>query len=82
LIYEERESESDHHEDLKSLVSMTIDLDLYRNGLEPVFIEATSNFYQEKSGAIRNQIVLAEYLKYCERKIKEELERMHFYMHK
>ncbi len=81
LIQSERDQEMDHRNYLKELVRMTIDLDLYKNNLEPAFLETTRAFYQEKSNEIVGRVVLAEYLRYAEDKIKEECARMQYYMH-
>ena len=60
---------------------MTIELDLYKENCEPVFIEATKAYYKEQSDKIVDSIAVAEYLVYSENKIKEEKERIMYYMH-
>jgi len=81
LIRDERQNEVDHRQDLRELVRMTIELDLYKENCEPVFLEATKSYYKEQSDKIVDSIAVAEYLVYSENKIKEERERIMYYMH-
>ena len=62
----------DHRQELRELVRMTIELELYKDNLESEFLSATQSYYKEQSDRIVDSIAVAEYLVYSENKIKEE----------
>ena len=49
LIRDERQNEVDHLNELRELVRMTIELEIYKENCEPAFLEATKSYYKEKS---------------------------------
>ena len=60
---------------------MTIELDLYKENLEPLYLQTTQDYFKIQADSIVGSVMLSEYLLYCENKLKEERERINYYLH-
>lgn len=79
-IEADRKGESVDKNLLKNLLRMLSALGLYTNHFEKYFLDSTANFYQNESDRYLQELQIEEFLKYIERRLNEENERVLLYL--
>lgn len=80
LVATERDGQYINIVPLKSLISMLADLQIYDDIFEPVFLESTDVVYRTESALLICDIDVVSYLRYVERRIGEEEDRLKQYI--
>jgi len=65
---------------LKSLLRMMSDLQIYTEAFEKKFLAATEKLYAAEGVQLVNQLDIPAYLTHVDKRIKEERERLHYYL--
>ena len=80
LITEERVKDMDYSFNLKTLLSMCQELDLYKSYFEPQFLDQTSEFFSVESRQLIQELSVAEYITHVEKRLDQEEKRSMLYL--
>jgi len=80
LIEQERHGDMIDRSLLKSLLRMLVDLHLYQEAFDKKFIGATDKLYSAEGQQLVNDLDVPAYLIHCEKRLKEENERLLHYL--
>eukprot|EP00736_Rhodelphis_marinus_P001479 Rmarinus@m.1972 len=80
MIELEREGNMVDRASMKVILRMLRDLDIYAESFEKYFLEATCRFYSAESARVLVETTTSEYMKYAERRLAEENDRLLQYL--
>ncbi|KAF7731994.1 hypothetical protein EC973_007099 [Apophysomyces ossiformis] len=81
LIRQERDGCMIDRELVRSLLNMTVDLELYSSDFEPRFMEDTIAYYSQEGSRLINELSVPEYLQHTYKRREEEgIDRMNGYL--
>lgn len=80
LVEAERQGEAIARPLVKSQLGMLSSLDLYQPLFQPRFLDATEQYYRLEGQRLVDELVAANYLLHCERRLQEEYERCTMYL--
>lgn len=80
LVAEERTQEMDYSFNLKTLLSMCSELNLYKSPFEPLFLAQTSRFYELESRQLVEDLTVADYISHSEKRLEQEEKRSMLYL--
>lgn len=80
LIEQERHGDMVDRSLLKSLLRMLADLQIYQEAFEKKFLSATDKLYSAEGNKLVNDLDVPAYLIHCEKRLREENERLLHYL--
>ncbi|KAI9493546.1 ubiquitin-protein ligase, cullin 4 [Zychaea mexicana] len=72
LIREERNGNVIDKELVRSLITMLLELNLYVDAFEPVFLKSTREYYNAEADRLLRELTIPDYLLHANRRYKEE----------
>jgi len=80
IIEQERHGDMIDRSLLKSLLRMMSDLQIYAEAFEKKFLVATEKLYASEGQQLVNELDTPAYLQHVDTRLKEERERLHYYL--